>query len=173
MKIELKNIRVNESFSEETMCFKADIFINGKKIGYAKNDGRGGCTNYDVYNSNNRHVLREAEAYAKTLPKISNPYGEPFDSNLEWVIDLAIEKHLTEKNRASFNRKLKKAMESKFCIGEPNGDSYRTVGWKGFTLAQMVERNRLSVQMNLTNLRKQLKGNEVILNDNLYELGLR
>ncbi len=32
--------------SEETNCFVADLYINGKKIGYVKNDGRGGCTDY-------------------------------------------------------------------------------------------------------------------------------
>jgi hypothetical protein len=41
MKIELKNVKINKMFSEETTCFIADVFINGKKTAYAKNDGRG------------------------------------------------------------------------------------------------------------------------------------
>ena len=33
-----------KSMSEETMCFSSNITLDGKKIGYAKNDGHGGCT---------------------------------------------------------------------------------------------------------------------------------
>ena len=40
MNIELKNIKIAEHLSEETTAFTADIFVNGKKVGYARNDGR-------------------------------------------------------------------------------------------------------------------------------------
>lgn len=30
--------------SEETLCFVADLMVNGKKVGTAENDGHGGCT---------------------------------------------------------------------------------------------------------------------------------
>ena len=49
MKLELKNVKINEAFSEETLMFKADLYVNGKKIAYAENDGRGGCTFYREY----------------------------------------------------------------------------------------------------------------------------
>ena len=46
MKIELKKISFSERMSDETNCFIADLYINGKKVGECNNDGRGGCTNY-------------------------------------------------------------------------------------------------------------------------------
>ena len=173
MKIELKNIRVNEMFSEETTCFKADIFINGKKVGYAKNDGHGGCTDYGVYNSDNREILREAEAYAKTLPKISNPYGEPFDSNFEWVIDLAIEKYCMDKANLKNEKQLKKNIQLRFCYGKPNSYSYKMVGWQKRSLQEMVSINFNLVQNTLNDVRAKLGEGEVILNTNLSELGLK
>ena len=33
-----------KSMSEETMCFSANITLDGVKVGRAKNDGHGGCT---------------------------------------------------------------------------------------------------------------------------------
>ena len=46
MNVQLKNIKTNLTFSEETIMFNADLYINNKKIGYCSNDGRGGNTNY-------------------------------------------------------------------------------------------------------------------------------
>ena len=76
MKIELKNVKFYESMSEETNCFEADVFINGKKIAYAKNTGQGGSTDYHVHDFKLHSVLREAENHFLSLPKERN---EGFD----------------------------------------------------------------------------------------------
>lgn len=41
---QLKNLTICEELSEETLLFGGDLYANGKKIGYFKNDGHGGCT---------------------------------------------------------------------------------------------------------------------------------
>lgn len=43
MKIELKNIKYAAFASEETHCYNASLYIDGKKIGTVSNDGHGGC----------------------------------------------------------------------------------------------------------------------------------
>jgi len=43
-KLELKKVKIFLPGSQETICFTADIYANGKKVGYAENDGHGGCT---------------------------------------------------------------------------------------------------------------------------------
>lgn len=43
MKITLKNVKVNEVMSEETLCFSADLFENGKLVAHVSNRGHGGC----------------------------------------------------------------------------------------------------------------------------------
>jgi hypothetical protein len=47
MKIEIKRLTVNHRLSEETLNFACDIWVDGKKVGEAKNHGTGGPT--DVY----------------------------------------------------------------------------------------------------------------------------
>ena len=69
MKLELKNIKFYESMSEETNCFQADLFINGKKIADVKNQGQGGPTDYRVLDFKNQQILRDAEAFCLTFPK--------------------------------------------------------------------------------------------------------
>ncbi len=44
MKVELKNLKVHQDMSEETTCFSATIYIDGKKAGNAENSGKGACT---------------------------------------------------------------------------------------------------------------------------------
>lgn len=46
MIIELKNIRHQESLSEETNCFTADLIIDGQKIGTVGNRGTGGADEF-------------------------------------------------------------------------------------------------------------------------------
>ena len=45
-KVEIKNVVHATNMSEETNAFTADLWIDGKKTGGAKNDGRGGETDY-------------------------------------------------------------------------------------------------------------------------------
>ncbi len=46
MNIQLKKVKINRTFSRETIQFFAELHINGKHIGFAENDGQGGSTNY-------------------------------------------------------------------------------------------------------------------------------
>ena len=43
MKITLKNVKVHRDLSEETLCFSASIYLDGKKAGTVSNRGCGGC----------------------------------------------------------------------------------------------------------------------------------
>ena len=54
MEITSKNISHNERLSEETNCFSATIYIDGKKAGEASNHGHGGPTMIHPANSNRR-----------------------------------------------------------------------------------------------------------------------
>lgn len=44
MQITLKNFKHAAFASQETYCFEATVYIDGKKAGIASNDGHGGCT---------------------------------------------------------------------------------------------------------------------------------
>ena len=43
MKIELKNIKLAQFASQETNCYQASIYVDGKKSGTVRNDGQGGA----------------------------------------------------------------------------------------------------------------------------------
>ena len=48
MKFELKAIKWSEALSQETNAFTANVYINGKNVGYARNEGFGGCTGVHI-----------------------------------------------------------------------------------------------------------------------------
>ena len=164
MKIELKKISFSERMSEETNCFVADLYINGKKVGYCKNDGHGGCTDYHCDSKEANAVIKEAEAYCKALLKVKYTDIE-WEQSLEGVIDDLLTEYLVAKER----KKRVKMYEKGICFGIPNGSSYRTVYWKGRTLAQI---DKIHLQSAYDKVKSELKEGEVILNTNIKELGL-
>lgn len=89
MKIELKNISINKRLSEETTCFVANIYVDGKKAGEASNRGNGGCT--DVYFLDH-NLQKQVEEFCKTLYK-----QEPCDSYLMGHIDNLVFDYMDKK----------------------------------------------------------------------------
>lgn len=45
-KITIKNLKVAEFASEETLCYEATVYLNGKRFCSARNDGHGGSDYY-------------------------------------------------------------------------------------------------------------------------------
>ena len=101
MKIELKKLKVFESGSEETYCFTADIWIDGRYQGSVRNDGRGGS-----------HIISppsieaQMDAWGKTLPRydLGIPSHEDpskpmmVEQDAESLINDIVEKHLQSKD---------------------------------------------------------------------------
>jgi hypothetical protein len=172
MKIEIKNIKVNNSFSEETTCFIADIFVDGVKVGYAKNDGQGGSTFYNSYEGK-RELLNKADEYAKTLPSKFYKYGDTemeIKSDLEGVIDDSVYKFVTNKEKASYEKKLKKNMETSICYGVPNSGKYSAIGFVGKPkIADLVKapNGRIALTNLISKIKGELKKDEVIFNTNI------
>lgn len=144
MKIELKNLQVFERMSEETNAFAADLYINGKKVGDAKNDGRGGCTSYGaIYTTDDAkqeeyyRAIAEAEAYCKTLPPIEFPAdigGGSMECTLENLIDDLVEQHL----RSKALQKIQKKTVTHIVYGFDH--TQNLVSWgKNWPIAKMLE----------------------------------
>lgn len=165
MKIELKKIKIAANMSEETTAFTAELFVNGKNIGYVKNDGRGGCTDY--YNNpdeKSKEALKAAEAYCLTLPEVD--YGSfKHKMDLETFIDELLDKHLKEKEKI----KLEKKMVDAIIFGVPNGYSYTQIKQNRPLASFPVE----SLQKAIDNLKAKFKNGEVIMNTNLEVLGVK
>ena len=176
IKVEIKNIKINLAFSEETTCFKADIYIDDKKTGYTQNEGHGGCTYYHPYNGQDCFdAIRAAEKHFSAMPDflISIPSMEGKDfkikSTLECFIDDEIDKKVQAKEDAKYNKKKEKDFLKYICIEIPNG--YRMINWKNYTLTQM-----LGTPVGMAMIQKKVdelkaKG-EVILNTNLVGINI-
>lgn len=180
MKIELKNIKINLTFSEETTMFRADLVINGIVAGEADNDGRGGCTFYSVRTydmkkrtslsvsdiERNRELLRQAEAYCLSLPPIrSEEFDFEYDMNLEHFIDNLIEDELKKKEQ----KKLEKKMLDTIMWGKPNGYSYTQVKFK----VPLAKVPTARLQEIVDKYKKEFKSGDEFLNTNLEALGIK
>jgi hypothetical protein len=105
MKIEIKNIKHYESMSEETNCFQATIYIDGKKAGTASNRGYGDPINILPFG-----LHKSINDYAKTLPPI-NYEGLTFDQDAETLIGELLTDWLIAKD-------LKKIMSSRIIFAK-------------------------------------------------------
>lgn len=164
MKIELKSIKFSEAMSEETNAFTANLYINGKKVGYCKNQGHGGCTDYNSDSPEFRPVIAEAEAYCKSLP-VTKWKGMEFDQSLESVIDGLLEDWLKAKEVLKMERKMQRAI----LVGVPNGNSYGL--YKFVVPLSKIPVEQL--QASVGRITAKLEAGEVILNTNLKALGVQ
>lgn len=100
LKITLKNVKYAAFASEETSCFEASIYIDGKKAGTASNDGHGGSTHIDPHSL--RKVLqKESDSLPDVVTDMDDKTtGEKFKyrPDAESIIDDLLAEHLTEKD---------------------------------------------------------------------------
>jgi hypothetical protein len=166
MNVQLKKISFNERMSEETNCFVADLYINGKKVGYVKNDGRGGCTDYHGDSVESNKLIAEAEKYFKAMPKVrSEEFNFEYDQSLENIIDEIFTEYLKERER----KKREKLFDKAICFGVPNGGSYQYLKYN----RPLKEVPTMILQKKVDEIRaKYCKDGVVILNTNFGELGI-
>lgn len=167
MKLELKNIKVNMEFSEETIMFKADLYVDGTKVAYASNEGRGGSTFYNRYDNKLSFLLQQAENYCKSLPSKFVEYGSKtleIESTLENWIDNQIDDYVNKKEALKFEKKMKAHMVNNIVYG--NDKSYKMIGWKGLTIDQMLA-HPIGRQTLINKISDLNNKGETILNTNI------
>jgi len=92
MKLQLKAIKHTEWASEETHCYQASLYIDGKPVAIVSNDGHGGCDrDYDhpKFKGDYRATMKEVHEYFKSLPNEPSEWSEDgFAQSLEgWCGD--------------------------------------------------------------------------------------
>ena len=92
MKLQLKAIKHTEWASEETHCYQASLFVDGKPVAIVSNDGHGGCDHeYDhpKCKGDYRATMRAVHEYFKSLPNEPSEWSEDgFAQSLEgWCGD--------------------------------------------------------------------------------------
>jgi hypothetical protein len=108
MKIELKAIQYSAFASEETSCYQANLYVDGKKIGTASNAGHGGCDDFH----GDRAAFDRADKWCRAnLPKWtldcgSNP-EEEHETDLEMHCAALLQTHLV---RQDYQRTVRKKL---------------------------------------------------------------
>lgn len=116
--VAIKSLKVMESLSEETLCFTANIYVDGKKAGTASNCGHGGCTDYHF---DDRKLEQDVDAWTKTLPprEYELPCGKgktvkgSYRMNLEHYIDDLVYAEYNRKQDQKEVNKFNRALKSK------------------------------------------------------------
>jgi hypothetical protein len=67
MKIALKNVKIARFASEETTCFRATIYVDGRRAGEVSNGGHGGPNEYHFAD---RDLERRFEAFCQSQPPL-------------------------------------------------------------------------------------------------------
>lgn len=150
MNIELKNVKYAAFASEETSCFEATVYIDGKRAGTAHNDGHGGSTYMGP-----RELTERLDAYGKTLPKkplgMNGKDGEPmfYEQNAETIIDDLLADYL-------ITRDVKRWLASKIM--------FTKVGKRGIFETKKLPKEALAKHLANPALRTKIKGCDKILN---------
>lgn len=137
----LKNLKIHEDMSDETTCFSADLYCNGKKIAYCKNDGRGGSTDVCYYGCDPYYELaveafgavrgiRDTE-YERELDEHSRqyPWYDPSKTYTQFFTDEHIAERLMNK-QADWDDAVKQL--KKFAKTHPGGRVFfngKTMMW--------------------------------------------
>jgi hypothetical protein len=118
--LQLKNVKFSEWNSEETNCFQAVVYLNGKRVGLAYNEGHGGATDVDPIDSD-FESYKKLRAYCQAQADANKEeYYETYT-----IIDLLFEdwlrEHYAKKEKARQSRDFEKGI----CYSKPDKpDSY-------------------------------------------------
>jgi len=85
-RLSLTAIKICKWASEETMCFTANICLDGKKAGTVRNSGHGGC--HEMHFSNN-DALELLKSEAEKTPDYE-AFGMTLSVDVEDLIDIMV-----------------------------------------------------------------------------------
>tara|TARA_R100000935_G_C2826843_1_gene162799 strand:- start:115 stop:615 length:501 start_codon:yes stop_codon:yes gene_type:complete len=102
MKLELKAIKHTVWASEETHCYQASLYVNGKPVAIVSNDGRGGCDrDYDhpKFKGDYHTMMKSISEYFKSLPNEPSDWSEDgFPQRLEYWCAEQVNRFVSEKD---------------------------------------------------------------------------
>lgn len=104
-RIELKNIKHFAAGSQETYCYTANVYVDGKRWGTTENDGRGGPDNIHALEGDWQEVNKLNERVKATYPRTESEwFPDGLATTLEILFGDLVTDHL---RRKEFNKLLK------------------------------------------------------------------
>jgi hypothetical protein len=130
-KIQLKNLKHSEFASQETYCFEASVYIDGKKAGIVSNQGCGGCHSYHP-----NSLYQSLKVEANKLPPIEWRLNEEV-LTMQPDPDTLISELVTE---ALAIKDLKSGMRRRILFVGEGGEIYETKTIEPALLAHQLKR---------------------------------
>lgn len=99
--IELRGIKHSAFASQETFCYEAKLYVDGKLLAIVSNDGHGGCDNCRPVKGRTYDEIRRIEEQIKDLPKRRFPAewgGGEYSPSLETICADLVTEWLHEKD---------------------------------------------------------------------------
>jgi hypothetical protein len=97
MNIQLKHVKIYGGLSQETVAFSASLYVDGKRVGEARNAGHGGSNDVDVFDKDGRWDRdlmdkMESEAATHTWVYEGETHPHSLDSYIGDLVDAAQER---------------------------------------------------------------------------------
>ena len=99
----IKNLKFAEFASEETLCFEATLYVDGKSVGRVSNDGRGGPNTYDDWK-----VEKELSEIVSAANIRVEYLGSTLTKDLDWIVSDLVSESLLVKDAKTFRTKVAK-----------------------------------------------------------------
>lgn len=138
--LELKGIKHAEFASQETHCYEASVYFNGKIIGWVNNDGFGGSDTFnpkEPFRENNNIWARMEHRIAEDHPQY----------HLEWddsMNDMTMEVWCGEQvNKWLAHRDFKKYMKSKVVFTDPTSDDPKAIRYFSFKGVRSITKQHI------------------------------
>jgi hypothetical protein len=131
----LKRFEYLESRSDETPCFSAVLYVDGKPLANCGNNGCGGPN--DIYIFPECRAMGEAfEAFLTTQPRVKPAgYDIELECDLDYIVDELVGLKLEERRL----QKIKALTKNNLVFRTPGGEHF-LVGWKNHSIEEMVKR---------------------------------
>ena len=155
MEIILKNIHVDLRLSEETNAFTADLFINGKNVGTALNNGHGGMTTCRAKDQKGAELIREAETWCSQLPPDVVKFEDGSTHNLSISLDYYLARIVDERIAKREHARFEKLMGNSIIFGNPDGIEFKRIKF-GRSIRDMLKTEAGFAALKSTILKKVL-----------------
>jgi hypothetical protein len=152
-KIQLKNLKHSDFASQETYCFEASVYIDGKKAGTVSNQGCGGCHSYHP-----NSLYQSLKAEADKLPPIEWRLNEEV-LTIQPDADTLITELVTE---ALAIKDLKSGMRRRILFVGEGGEIYETKAMEAATLAHQLQRPNIHDLLKTKTILNLLPFNEAL-----------
>jgi hypothetical protein len=134
MKIELKSLNVMLGRSDETYCYTASLYVNGKKIGDVGNSGMGGPDDF----RGDMTKFQEADTWvSQNMPQMHLYDDHSIPMTIELLCGSIVEDSLLKKD-------LKKSLAKEVILEIPGTKGLQSMRWKG--VRKITEAHILSAQ---------------------------